>query len=157
MDVGKVIQGGSLPASPTSGEGLKIKCINRIRTLWKNYQKTFATWFQKYPGKNSKKLNVHRSVHRNSILLYIQQDANVTQFILSTNCSTCFGWYHHPSSEAQTTVSTASGICHAVTVVCAPDDEWKYHPKHVEQFLDKINCVTLHLVGHTCILELQDS
>jgi hypothetical protein len=23
-----------------------------------------------------------------------------------------------------------------VTVVCAPDDEWKYHPKHVEQFPD---------------------
>ena len=37
------------------------------------------------------------------------------------------------------------------TVVCAPDDRWWYHPKHVEQFKDKINCVTLHLVG--CILE----
>ena len=35
---------------------------------------------------------------------------NVTQFILSGNCSTCFGWYLHPSSGAQTTVSTASGI-----------------------------------------------
>jgi len=35
---------------------------------------------------------------------------NVTQFILSGNCSTCFGWYHHPSSGAQTTISTASGI-----------------------------------------------
>ena len=35
---------------------------------------------------------------------------NVTQFILSGNCSTCFGWYHHPSSGAQTTVTTASGI-----------------------------------------------
>ena len=34
------------------------------------------------------------------------------------------------------------------TVVCAPDDEWCYHPKHVEQFPDKINCVTLHLVGY---------
>ena len=42
---------------------------------------------------------------------------NVTQLILSGNCSTCFGWW--------------------------------YHPKHVEQFPDKINCVTLHLVGHT--------
>jgi hypothetical protein len=29
------------------------------------------------------------------------------------------------------------------------DDEWGYHPKHVEQFSDKINCVTLHLVGYT--------
>jgi hypothetical protein len=34
------------------------------------------------------------------------------------------------------------------TVVFAPDDGWKYHPKHVEQFPDKINCVTLHLVGY---------
>jgi hypothetical protein len=40
---------------------------------------------------------------------------NVTQFILSGNCSAWFGWYHHPSSGAQTTVSTASGICHTVT------------------------------------------
>jgi len=35
------------------------------------------------------------------------------------------------------------------TVVCAPDDGWWYKPKHVEQFPDKINCVTLHLVGYT--------
>ena len=37
---------------------------------------------------------------------------------LSGNCSTCFGWYHHPSSGAQITVSTASGICHTITVPC---------------------------------------
>jgi len=43
---------------------------------------------------------------------------NVTQFILSGNCSTCFGWYHRPSSGAQTTVSTASGICHTATSTC---------------------------------------
>ena len=43
---------------------------------------------------------------------------NFAQFILSGNCSTCFGWYHHPSSGAQTTVSTASGICHTVTATC---------------------------------------
>jgi hypothetical protein len=114
--------------------------------------------------------------HQERIQLYIQHlvfvtplllpAANVTQFILSGNCSTCFGWYLHPSSGAQTTVSTASGICHTViatcrysskhtvnavwqtpdaayTVVCAPDDGWRYHPKYVEQFPDKINCVTL--------------
>ena len=34
------------------------------------------------------------------------------------------------------------------TVVCAPGDGWWNHPKHVEQFSDKINCVTLHLVGY---------
>jgi len=43
---------------------------------------------------------------------------NVTQFISSGSCSTCFGWYLHPSSGAQTTVSTACGICHAVTAIC---------------------------------------
>ena len=34
------------------------------------------------------------------------------------------------------------------TVICAPDDEWRDHLKHVEQFTDKINCVLLHFVGH---------
>ena len=33
-------------------------------------------------------------------------------------------------------------------VICASDDGWRYHPKHVEQFPDKINCVTLHLIGY---------
>jgi hypothetical protein len=37
------------------------------------------------------------------------------------------------------------------TVVCAPDDGWRFHPKYVEQFADKIDFVTLHLVE--CILE----
>jgi hypothetical protein len=36
---------------------------------------------------------------------------------------------------AHTTVSTASGICHTV-IVCALDEGWNYHPKHVEQFPD---------------------
>jgi len=108
-----------------------------------------------------------------------------TQFIISVNCSTCFGWSLHPSSGAQTTVSAASGTSQPLlltviivevlrltqtslnsstiktssnngwlvpdavdTVVCAPDDGWRDHPKHVEQFTDIINCVHLHLVGH---------
>jgi hypothetical protein len=29
---------------------------------------------------------------------------NVKQFILSGNCSTCFGWYLHPSSGGQTNI-----------------------------------------------------
>jgi hypothetical protein len=33
-------------------------------------------------------------------------------------------------------------------IVWAPNDGWWYHPKHVEQFPDKINCVTSHLVGY---------
>jgi len=40
-------------------------------------------------------------------------------------------------------------VAYAVgTVVYAPEDGWWYHPKHVEQFPDKIKCVTLHLVGY---------
>ena len=85
------------------------------------------------------------------ILIYIQQDVTLRSLFISGNCSTCFGWYLHPSSGAHTTVSTASGTCQTVllpagsstvwqvpdavdTVVCAPDDGWRYHPKHVEQF-----------------------
>jgi len=34
---------------------------------------------------------------------------NYTQFVLSVNCSTCFGWFLHPSSGAQITIFTASG------------------------------------------------
>jgi len=41
-------------------------------------------------------------VHLINILLNkSQQDAYVTEFILSDNCSTYFGRHYHPSSEAQ--------------------------------------------------------
>jgi hypothetical protein len=47
---------------------------------------------------------------RYNILLYKSQpDAQVTEFILSEDCSTCFGFHYHPSSGAQTTVTTVSG------------------------------------------------
>jgi len=36
-------------------------------------------------------------VHRNNNLVYkSQQDAHVTEFILSDNCSTCFGFNYRP-------------------------------------------------------------
>ena len=54
---------------------------------------------------------LHGSVHRKYIPICIQQDANLQQFIISENCSTCFGCYFYPSSGAHTTVSTASGMC----------------------------------------------
>jgi hypothetical protein len=52
------------------------------------------------------------------IPIYIQQDATLNSLFISRNCSTCFGWYFHPSSEAHTTVSTASGMCQTVTATC---------------------------------------
>jgi len=57
-------------------------------------------------------LNVYGSVHCKYIPIYIQQDATLHSSFISGNCSTCFGWYFHPSSGAHTTVCTASGICH---------------------------------------------
>jgi len=90
----------------------------------------------------------------------IQQHAAVYSSFISVKCSTCFGLYCHPSSGAHNTVSTVSGINETVTVVpiqprprqvvvmvslmpdtvdkvlCAPDDGWKYHPKHVEHLTD---------------------
>jgi len=57
--------------------------------------------------------------HHERIQLYLQHLVLVRllllQFILSGNCSTCFGWYLHPSSGAHTTVCTASGISQTVT------------------------------------------
>jgi hypothetical protein len=64
--------------------------------------------------------NILGSVPCNNILLYkSQQDAHITEFILSDNCSTCFGCHHHPSSGAQTTVTTASGNGYTVLLSAA--------------------------------------
>jgi len=105
------------------------------------------------------------------MLIITQQDATTYSLFISVNRSTCFGWYLHPSSGANVTVSTASGISKTVTATCperdwtgtavpvqsrsgqvavtvllmpdavdtvtlAPDDGWRYHPKHVERFTD---------------------
>jgi hypothetical protein len=64
-------------------------------------------------------IKIHKLHYQTGIKPYIHPTrCNVTQFISSGNCSTCFGWYHHPSSGAQTTVSTKSGICQTVTAIC---------------------------------------
>ena len=53
-----------------------------------------------YASQISPVLNVHGSVHRKNILIYIQQDATLHSLFYLENCSTCFGCYLHPSSEA---------------------------------------------------------
>jgi len=40
------------------------------------------------------------------------------------------------------------GVRHPQHTQTVSDVGWRYHPKHVQQFPDKINCVTLHLVGY---------
>ena len=57
-------------------------------------------------------------MHPKYIPIYIQQDATLHSLFISGNCSSRFGRYLHPSSGAQTNVSTTSGICHAVTAIC---------------------------------------
>jgi hypothetical protein len=63
------------------------------------------------------RFNVYGFLHREYIPVYIQQDATLHSLFISANCCTCFGWYFYPSSGEHTTVSTASGICHAVTAI----------------------------------------
>jgi hypothetical protein len=75
--------------------------------------KLFCSFYSRY---NS--FYVQVPVHRKYIPIYIQQYATLHSLFISGNCSTCFGWYLHPSSGAHTTVSTASGICHTVTAIC---------------------------------------
>jgi hypothetical protein len=68
--------------------------------------------------------NIHESVHRNNILIQnSQQDAHVTVFILSDDCSTCFGYHYHPFQEHKTTVTTASGNHYTVLLSVAIVEE----------------------------------
>jgi hypothetical protein len=71
----------------------------------------------------SKIFSIHGSVHCNILLHKTQQDAQVTEFISSDNCSTCFGCHHHPSSGAQTTVTTASGNRYTILLSAAIVEE----------------------------------
>jgi hypothetical protein len=67
-----------------------------------------------------RRFKVYGSGHRKyiPIYVYIQQDATLQCLFISGKCSTCFGWYFHPSSGSHTTASTASGTCHTVTAIC---------------------------------------
>jgi hypothetical protein len=88
-------------------------------TISQEKQKVATRKHQTFDEMNKESgFNVYGSVHRKSIPIYIQQDATLHSLFISGNCSTCFGWYFHPSSVAHTTVSTASGICHAITAIC---------------------------------------
>jgi len=92
------------------------------------------------------------------ILIYIQQDATLrslfdleTALHISGDSST-----HHQERKQLylqhmvfvTPLLLAAAIVKELELSSAPDAGWRYHPKHVEQFPDKINCVTLRLVGY---------
>jgi hypothetical protein len=73
---------------------------------------------------------IGRAPNSTPVYSYIQQDATSHSLFISGNCSTCVGWYFHPSSGAHTTVATASVICHTATAIC------RYrgvrHPQHTQ-------------------------
>jgi len=49
---------------------------------------------------------------------YNQQDAMFLNLFISIRRSTCFRRFFHPSSGAQKTEHTASGICQNITTTC---------------------------------------
>ena len=61
-------------------------------------------------------------------------------------------WVAYASSNSSTIAAGSSnGVINTRCCrysVCAPDDGWWYHTKHVEQFPNKINRVMLYLVGY---------
>ena len=52
------------------------------------------------------------------IPIYIQQEATLHSLFYLETALHISGGTHHPSSGAQTTVSTASVICHTVIAIC---------------------------------------
>jgi hypothetical protein len=108
-------------------------------------------------------------VHRKNILIYIQQDATLhSLFYLETALHVSGGTPSHHQERKQLYLqhlvfvrpllkpaAIAEGSNNGVTNTrccrysCLCTWWWVgYHPKHVEQFPDKTNCVTLHLVGY---------
>jgi hypothetical protein len=88
--------------------------------------------------------NVHGSVRRKNISIHIQQDAMLhSLFYLETALHILGVTSTHHQERIQlylqhlvfVTPLLLRHITDAVdTVVCAPDNGWWYHPKHVEQF-----------------------
>jgi hypothetical protein len=86
--------------------------------------------------------------HQERIQLYLQHLAFVTPLLLSAAISwnrfeCVVGGVRHPqhtltgSNSSTIAADSSNGVTNTVdTGVCAPDDGWKYHPKHVEQFPD---------------------
>ena len=122
------------------------------------------------PGKSPPEPGSHRPISLvSTILIYVQQDATLqVNFIWkplymfrvvpppiirsANNCVYSIWYLSHRYCYLPLLAAVAVTVWQipdAVdTVVCAPDDGWWYHPKHVEQFSDKVNCVALHLVWH---------
>jgi len=86
--------------------------------------------------------------------MYVQQAATLhSLFYLETalyvSCGTNTHHQERKQLHLQHLVFVRPLVLPAAIAAGSTDDGWWCHPKHVEQFPDKIKCVTLHLVGHT--------
>jgi hypothetical protein len=77
----------------------------------------------------------------NTIFYYINPNKmHMLEFILSENCSTCFGLYYHPSSGAQTTVTTAAGNRYTVLLSTAIVEVFQlFHDSSRQQYGVRVN------------------
>ena len=100
----------------------------------------------------------HGSVNRESISIIVQQDATIYSLLYfckllymfrvvippisrsTYNCnysiwhwSNCLCYLPLPRKVAETVWPVPDAV---ITVICAPDDGWNHHPKHVEQFTE---------------------
>jgi len=66
--------------------------------------------------------NAEKLLQEYHVPIITQQDVTIYSLFISANCSTCFGWYLHPSSGAHVTVSTVSGTIETVTATCRERD-----------------------------------
>jgi hypothetical protein len=131
-----------------------------------NCPKTLYVFISKFQFK----FYIYGSVHCNYILIYIQQDAALhSLFYLETALHVLGATSTHHQERIQLYLQrlvfvtplllpaaieacSSSGVTNTrrcrYSCICAGDDGWRYHPKRAEQFPDKINCVTLHLVEY---------
>jgi len=90
-------------------------------------------------------------VHRKNIPICIQQDASLhSLFYLETALHISGGTSTHHQERKQMYLQHLAFVTPLLlllllllqipdavdTVVCAPDDGWRYHPKNIEQFPD---------------------
>jgi len=66
-------------------------------------------------------------------LLYMFRVVNPPIIRSTYNCNSASGTGQTVSAVAETVWPVPDVV---ITVICAPDDEWIYHPKHVEQFTE---------------------
>ena len=127
------------------------------------YPEIEAAPFSKKPSSNydltrcqkpeeSHPINTHRSSltptrveNTTFLLIYFQQDATLHSLFLE-NCSTCFGWYLHPSSGAHTTVFTAPYWKHIKQNILAMHGPLNLKKK--TPFLLATNCKYKHRYSH---------